>query len=237
MGSKAFQFKKFSVAQDLCTHKVGTDGVLLGAWVKVHETDRSVLDIGTGSGLIAIMLAQRCPSATRIDALDIEASDVQQAKANVQRSPWPEKIAVHYSAVQDFFPDKQYDLIVSNPPWFTGSLLPPDEKRGQARHTNELSFEDLLTHASRLLSQAGRLGLILPYAEGLRFIELARSNGLPPLRKCTFRTRAHKPPERLLLEFSRRAKQQEEEELILYGEADQWSEAYRDLTAAFYLKT
>lgn len=236
MGSKTFQFKKFSIAQDVCTHKGGTDGVLLGAWVNINETDTSVLDIGTGSGLIAIMLAQRTSPQTRIDAIDIEEKDIHQAKENVQRSAWPEKVNVLHTSLQNFFPKKKYDLIVSNPPYFVSSLLPPDEKRTLARHTQELSFEDLLKNAARLLSQRGRLAVILPYAEGLPFAERAQKHHLLPERQSTFRSRIHKPTERLLIELSAGGKQQMDEEIILYSNGNEWSEQYKRLTGDFYLK-
>ena len=235
MGSKPFRFKKFSIAHDRCTHKVGTDGVLLGAWVNVCDADRRILDIGTGSGLIAIMLAQRSGPHAHIDALDIEAPDVRQARENAAASLWPAKVEVHHTSLQQFFPGRQYDLIVSNPPWFVNSLLPPDERRRMARHTAELPFDDLLTHALRLLSPAGRLALILPHREGLNFQALARDNGLVSLRQATFRARAHKNPERLLMELAASGYQQEAEELILY-DGENWSAQYTDLTRAFYLK-
>ena len=237
MGSKPFQFKKFSIAQDVCTHKVGTDGVLLGAWVSVSETDVAALDIGTGSGLLAIMLAQRTSPQARIDALDIELRDIQQARQNVQRSPWPEKINVVHTSLQKFYPDKRYDLIVSNPPFFVSSLLPPDAKRTLARHTLGLSFKDLLQNAVRLLSVAGRLAVILPFIGGRHFVNQAQAYDLFPQRQSIFRSRVHKPPERLLVELSRTQEpQRQEEEIVLYGDGDEWSDQYKRLTREFYLK-
>lgn len=237
MDAKAFQFKKFSINQDRCAHKVGTDGVLLGAWANVSESDLSLLDIGTGSGLIAIMLAQRSATRAHIDALDIAADDVQQARENVLMSPWPEKVTVHHVALQDFFPEKQYDLIVSNPPFFVRSLLPLDEKRSQARHTLELSFRDLLANVSRLLKPQGKFAVIMPSIAAAGFITLAGTHSLFPLRKCIFRARANKPPERSLVEFSERPGKTSDENLILYDDAsDRWSPSYRTLTSAFYLK-
>jgi tRNA1Val (adenine37-N6)-methyltransferase len=235
MGSKPFQFKKFSIAQELCTHKVGTDGVLLGAWVNISSTDNSVLDIGTGSGLIALMLAQRVSDGATIDAIDLEVRNVQEAKENVQRSPWPEKVRVQHTSLQKFFPAARYDLIVSNPPYFVSSLLSPDEKRTLARHTQKLSFEELLENAARLLSKSGRFAVILPYVEGLGFIQLARRYDLFPLRQATFRSRLHKPPERLVMELSPEAGQPEDQDIILYANGDEWSEQYKRLTCDFYL--
>jgi tRNA1Val (adenine37-N6)-methyltransferase len=234
--SKPFHFKYFSVAQDRCIHKVGTDGVLLGAWVKLTGTDNRILDIGTGSGLIALMIAQRSTAGTRIDAVDIAPTDIQQAMENVSRSPWPEKISVHHTAVQDFFPPNRYDLIISNPPYFERSLLPPDNLRTLARHTQNLSFPDLLSNASRLLAEKGRLAVILPYNEGLKVIDVARNEGLHASRKTGFRSRAEKPVERLLIEFSREKHDAEKSDLVLYDKGNAWSQDYKMLTREFYLK-
>jgi tRNA1Val (adenine37-N6)-methyltransferase len=237
MGSKPFQFKQFSVAQDRSTHKVGTDGVLLGAWVRLHADIRSVLDVGTGTGLIALMLAQRTSENTTIDAVEVEEEDARQAKENVQHSPWAGKIRIHISRVQDFLPEKKYDLVISNPPYFVNSWLPPENKRSQARHAQLLPFEDLLRHSHRLLAPGGRLAVILPYTEGLMFINLARSFGLFPSRRTAFRSRAHKPLERVLVELSSEGGyEQPENELVLYTHGDTWSDEYRSLTRAFYLR-
>lgn len=236
MGAEPFHFKKFSVAQNQCAHKVGTDGVLLGAWVTVKENEGNILDVGTGSGLIALMLAQRTNPSSRIDAVEIEAKDAQQAWENVQQSPWPEKITIYQEAVQRFNPEKDYDLIVSNPPYFVNSWLPPEEKRSQARHTHQLSYQDLLVTVSRLLKKQGRLAVILPYAEGLIFLDLALSFHLFPVRKTAFRSRLHKPVERLLLELAYEGKLEAEQEIILYESGENWSEDYKELTGEFYLR-
>ena len=236
MGSKSFQFKQFSVVQNHSAHKVGTDGVLLGCWVRIGATDRQILDIGTGSGLIALMAAQRSSGGTIIDAVEIESLDAQQAAENVIRSPWPEKIRIHHAPVQQFFPEKLYDLIVTNPPYFENSLLSPEKKRSRARHTLQLTFEELLGAVSRLLSTRGRLAIILPNAGGLRFIDLARAWGLIPIRQASFRARIHKPVERLLLEFAYEGDQQPETHITLYAEGETWSEEYQALTREFYIR-
>lgn len=214
---------------------MGTDGVLLGAWVNVTSTDKQILDIGTGSALIALMLAQRSAAGTRIDAVDISAVDIQQARENVSRSPWPEKVAVHNTAIQDFFPQTRYDLIVTNPPFFERSLTPPDKLRTLARHTRTLSFHELLSNASRLLGHRGRLAVIMPHAEGSKFVDLAQAAQLHVLRRTHFRSRAEKPVERLLVEFSRERQLPDESELILYTDGNTWSEDYQKLTRDFYL--
>ncbi|HEX8041030.1 MAG TPA: methyltransferase [Chryseosolibacter sp.] len=236
MAAEPFQFKQFSVAQDLCTHKVGTDGVLLGAWVRVFRDDRHVLDVGTGSGLIALMLAQRSCGHAAVDAIDIEESDVIQAEGNVLRSPWKEKITVRHTALQHFFPEKKYDLIVANPPFFTAGVLPPAKRRSQARHTHSLPPADLLKHATRLLKTSARLGVILPFLEALTFIDLARSFGLALLRKTSVRSRPYKPVERILVELGFDGQPEAENELTIHHEGNRWSQEYIDLTRDFYLK-
>ena len=236
MAVEPFQFKQFRVAHDRATHKVGTDAVLLGSWVNVLPEDTHILDIGTGSGIIALMLAQRTEGATSIDALEIHEQDAEQARENVARSPWPQKITVHQTAAQRFVTEKRYDLIVSNPPYFVKSLPAPDQKRTRARHTLDLSFEDLLTTVTRLITADGRFAVVLPYPEAKQFLELAESFGLCPLRTTSFRTRSHKPIERMLMEFSRRKNSVIKTELVLYyGQAEQWSAEYATLTGAFYI--
>jgi len=236
MSSKLFRFKQFSISDDRCSHKVGTDAVLLGSWVNIQENDRLLLDIGTGSGVIALMLAQRSHTDARIDAIEIETEDAQQALMNTTQSPWPEKVNICRTALQDFSPGTGYDLIVSNPPFFVDSLLPPDRKRGQARHAHTLSFGDLLVGVKRLLKPQGRFALILPVAEGREFIMRATGHELFAFRTSAFRARAHKPVERLLIEFSQNQRKPEESEIVLYGDGDKWSEGYCSLTKEFYLK-
>lgn len=238
MSSKAFHFKNFSVAQDRCTHKVGTDGVLLGSWVNIREDDKLLLDVGTGCGLIALMLAQRTHAGVHIDAIDIEERDVQQAIINIAKSPWQHRILPWHIALQEFSPPHQYDLIVSNPPFFVNSLVPPDQKRTLARHAQSLSFDELINHTIRLLSPHGRFALVLPYNEANHFSLLATAKNLFPLRKTSFRSRSHKPVERLLIEFSLENRVAQTSEVLLYEDGgDNWTEAYRLLTRDFYLRS
>jgi tRNA1Val (adenine37-N6)-methyltransferase len=235
--SKPFHFKHFSLAQTLSTHKVGTDGVLLGAWVKIGNTEKRILDIGTGSAVISLMLAQRTGLVAQIDGVEIDSRDVEQARKNVLHSPWPEKVKIHHAAIQEYFTDEAYDLIVSNPPYFINSWLPPEKRRMQARHTHSLSFEALLLSSFRLLAKHGRIAIILPLNEGMEFIALAASLQLHLNRKTNFRARLHKPVERMLMEFSFENTPVEETELVLYDAGDTWSEDYRLLTRDFYLKS
>lgn len=237
MRSKAFHFRHFSVVQEGSSHKVGTDGVLLGAWVNIEPAATHYLDVGTGSGLIALMLAQRTPPQVRIDAIDIGKEEVLQARENIKCSPWPHKVTVYEGTIQNFNPGYAYDLVASNPPYFVNSLLPTDQRRSGSRHTRELPFGELLTSALKLLSPDGRLALILPYTEGQHFLKMSAALGLHLVRRATFRARTDKPSERLLMELSRRNGPLDEGEIILCGEGDEWSDEYRHLTRDFYLKT
>jgi len=232
---KHFHFKRFSIAHDRSTMKVGTDGVLLGAWADVSGATR-LLDIGTGTGVIALMLAQRSAENAHIDALEIEQADAQQARENVKASPWPDKVSVFHSALQNFDSAELYDTIVSNPPYFIQSYLPPDQRRKHARHDLSLNFDDLIAGVARLLKRDGKFSVILPVTEGTRFIELASARKFFLLRRCDFRSRKEKPVERILLEFSyHQPTSLQEDELILYESGEVWTPAYRGLTRDFYL--
>lgn len=203
MANPFFRFKQFTVWHDRCTMKVGTDGCLLGAWVTIQETDRNLLDIGTGSGLIALMLAQR--SNAQIDAIDIDAPSCQQAKENVARSPFAERIQVYHYPLSSFSPprERRYDLIVSNPPYFIQSLKCPNVTRSQARHADSLPLPDLLNGSLHLLSDNGRLGLILPYDQRDLLLKEAIKIGLYPLRETQVSSRVDLPPKRLLIELGK----------------------------------
>ena len=215
--------------------KVGTDAVLVGAWANMNEPQR-ILDIGTGSGTIALMLAQRSMGKAVIHAVEIEAIDALQAEENFQKSPWASSLKIYHTAVQEFFPGISYDLIISNPPYFNNSQRPPNGKRHQARHTVTLSYLDLIGTVLRLLSDHGTFNVVLPFTEGLEFLSLAQQHGIWCTRKFSFKTRADKPTERWLMEFSKRKANVETGELVLYQQGDDWSEDYKTLTKEFYLK-
>lgn len=229
-----FRFKQFSVKHDRCAHKVGTDGVLLGAWADVSHANR-ILDAGTGSGVIALMMAQRSSPQTHIDAIDISEEDVKQARENIADSPWPNKISVEHFTLQQFESDS-YDLIVSNPPFFIDSAKPPAEERTRARHTESLPPEELLTHAKRLLASKGKLCVILPVTEGQSLIALAEGRGWHCTRLCEFKARVNKPVERLLIQLEQQKHDLRKESLILYERDEVWTTDYKNLTGSFYLK-
>lgn len=230
-----FRFKQFNVRHDRSCMKVGTDAVLLGAWVELAGAER-ILEIGTGSGVIALMLAQRTQAETKIDAVEIDKASCLQATDNFLHSPWPDKIRPFCQSIQAFPVGKLYDLIISNPPYFQSSMLPPSDKRKMSRHTESLSHDDLLFQTKRLLSQIGRLAVILPAAEGILFIEKAAKYHFFCQRLTSFKARADKPVERFLLEFGFESIKRIETEIIHYAEGETWTEEYAQLTKAFYLK-
>jgi tRNA1Val (adenine37-N6)-methyltransferase len=236
---RAFTFKQFSVHDDRCQMKVGTDGVLLGAWVGLQSTSRA-LDIGTGCGLIALMMAQRDPNV-QIDAIEVLVEDAQQASENVKASRWSERITVHQGSIQQFDNLRKYDLIVSNPPFFTKSMLPPKPGRASVRHTKSLSHEELLEAVNRLLQPLGRFGIILPSTGFESFTKQAEKTGLYPRRILTFQTRPGRPPERHMVEYASAPGTRTEETMSLYtgsfknNTEDNWSESYRKLVRDFYL--
>jgi tRNA1Val (adenine37-N6)-methyltransferase len=230
-----FHFKQFSIRHDQSAMKVGTDAVLLGTWVDVKNAG-VILDVGTGSGVVALILAQRTLPDTIIHGVEIESTDALQAAENVASSPWPGKVKIFESAIQHFQPEINYDLIVANPPYFVNSLAPPDPRRIEARHTTSLSHDDLLRSAVRLLKPQGRLSIILPYTEGQACIARALTHNLFCTRQWQFRTRKDKPIERLLLTFTFEMVPVDQGEILLYNGDNDWSPEYRTLTRDFYLK-
>ncbi len=232
-----FRFKKFEVFQEGAPMKVGTDGILLGAWVGLDRANR-ILDIGTGTGVIAIMLGQRTSKAL-VHGIDIDPEAAKQAEENMAACGWSNRLRSFTGSIQDYVlkSDTQYDLIVSNPPFFSGGTLSEAAERTSVRHTVKLPHGDLLRAVQQLLAEDGTFALILPLIEGLRFEELAQSYQLFCNRKCEVRSRPSKPVERLLLEFGKTQQPQQQEELILQEKTgeDAWTEAYRELCRDFYL--
>lgn len=236
MPNPFFRFKQFTIHQDQCAMKVGTDGVLLGAWSNV-ENNVSILDVGTGTGLIALMLAQRNSTAV-IDAIEMDSDAAQQATQNVIDSPFGMRISVYYHRFQDFSRtiDKQYDLIVCNPPFFVNALKSPDTQRTMARHAQSLSLEELFLHSCKLLTESGKIAVILPYANMKNTIEFAQVHALFLTRKTIVKPFPHSVPKRVLLEFSNRNIPMRENELVIELSRHYYSDAYRALTRDFYLK-
>lgn len=240
--SKPFQFKQFRIEQDQTTMKVGTDGVLLGAWASVQQAKR-ILDIGTGTGVIALMLAQRTiTEGGHIDAVEIDEAAFQQATNNAQQSPFAAQVRIFHDSIQTFaqrhattMPTTKYDLIVSNPPFFTGGTFSSDENKNRVRHTIKLSHSDLLNTTRQLLHKDGRFCVILPLIEGLRFIEIARTYGFHCTQKVEVLPKASKPIGRLLLQFEFIHKPLIVNTLTIRGEGENdFTDEYKTLTKDFY---
>lgn len=196
-----FHFKQFCIQQDQCAMKVGTDAVLLGAWVPCGQNIKRVLDIGTGSGCIALMLAQRTLPSVHIDALEIDIAAARQATQNVLQSPWSGRVTVIAQALQQYTPSfaQPYDLLVCNPPYFENSLKANEQKRTTARHTDSLPFSELCFYAANLLTFHGLFCLILPTSGYASFIQNAQAVGFSICYKTLVYTRPNKPAKRVLL--------------------------------------
>lgn len=234
--SDTFTFRKFTIRQERCAMKVGTDGVLLGAWA---EGGKRILDIGTGTGLIALMMAQRFPAST-IDAIEIDSDAASQAVDNVKLSSFSNIVHVMNGSFQDFassMPSKQYDSIVSNPPFFNNSLKNPDEARMLARHTDTLSFRDLFHGVEKLLMDDGVFSAIIPATEKASFISEASLCGLLLLRDYSVCSKVGKMPKRSLLAFGKtRLKDVENQTVTIVDTDGNRSDWYSSLTSAFYIK-
>jgi len=201
MPKPEFRFKRFTIRQEHSALKVGTDGVLFGAWVNYADAQR-ILDIGTGTGLLALIAAQRNATA-HIDAVEIDDASAQQAVENAVASPWADRVRVHRMDVRRMRSGEPYDLIICNPPYYAGYSTSPDERIGLAKHSGELLFPELLTVVKDLLSAEGRFAVIIPMNREGEFLREASRVGLFPIRRCAVRYVAHRPAKRLLLELDR----------------------------------
>ena len=238
--SKHFQFKEFTIHQDKTAMKVGTDGVLLGAWCTVNKYPDAILDIGSGTGLIGLMLAQRCDAMT-IDAVEIDEKAYEQTVENFELSDWGDRLFCYHSSFQDFSKEmieekEMYDLIISNPPFYTDDYETVDSARNTARFTSALSFQELIYGVSNLLSETGIFSVIIPYKEEKLFVSLAAENDLFLNRICRVKGTETSQVKRSLLEFSFENKPLKEEELIIERSRHKYTEAYKELTRDFYLK-
>jgi len=236
MANPYFSFKQFTVFHHKCAMKVGIDGVLLGAWADVDNAD-AILDIGTGTGLIALMLAQR--SSARIDAIDIDADAVIQANENIQKSPWLSRIEAYEVELQKYVlkTENRYDLIVSNPPYFVNSTKAPVENRNTARHTDTLTHKELLDNALILLKPTGRICVVLPVNEGLLSVEYAASIGLYCTKQVAVFPKPGAVAKRLLLEFSPQFAACVNSEIVIESDVrHQYSPEFTTLAKDYYLK-
>ncbi len=237
MPDHQFHFKEFSVSQEHCAMKVGTDGVLLGAWTRIPGEAESILDIGTGTGLIALQLAQRsdCPV---IDAVEIEDRAFEQAVENFENSPWSDRLFCYHASLDEFSIEigETYDLIVSNPPYFNKHDAPMNPGRKLARQREKMSYASLLGSLAVLLSPGGSCAFIVPYEDEEEFRKLARENGLYPGRITRVRGTESSPIKRSLLQFDRTEQVAIEQELVIELSRHVYTKEYIDLVRDFYLK-
>lgn len=244
-----FRFKKFNVVNERSAMKVNTDGVLLGAVMTITSDDRRLLDIGTGTGTIALMAAQRlsCRTDCRIDAIDIDEPSASEAAANFANSPWADILDAHNLSLNDFAASLKnsdpaqselvlYDLIFSNPPYFDNALQAPEERRNAARHTSTgLSYREILDFASKNLSPNGRVALVLPADTELDLIRYARMSGLHLFKITRVRTVPRKAPTRIIAEFSRQRSDEPINTILTIQESGEYTQGYLDLMREFYL--
>ncbi len=234
-----FQFKQFTIEQDKCAMKIGTDGVLLGAWCN-NTNCKTALDIGTGTGVIAIMIAQRTEQ-TLVYGVEIDNAAYEQAKNNMLRSPWANRLTAIHGNIQHLLHQLKpsFDLVVSNPPYFSDGTPSLDSNKNAARHTVMLTHSNLLRICSLLLSDIGKICLILPFEEGMKCIEVAKAYSLCCTKINYVKSRIKQPPERVLLQFEKNKNasyQKEESELIIYKDKErEYTADYIKLTKEFYL--
>ncbi|WP_034260418.1 tRNA1(Val) (adenine(37)-N6)-methyltransferase [Altibacter lentus] len=236
--SKPFTFKQFTVQQDRCAMKIGTDGVLLGAWTPVTPDTASILDIGAGTGIIALQLAQRS-HAPLIDAIEIDEAAYEQCVENFEDSPWSDRLFCYHAAFDEFveeMTEERYDLIVSNPPFYSEDYKTEDSARDTARFSEALPFELLLGGVSQLLAEEGTFATIIPKKEEERFIGIASERGLYPKRICRVRGTSEAEEKRSLMEFSFRKKDPIHTVLVIEKERHCYTEDYKNLVQDFYLK-
>lgn len=237
MALEAFQFKQFSVAHDRCAMKVGTDAVLLGAWATVGHRPNAILDIGAGSGILALMLAQRS-AAELIDALEIDASAYEQCVANFEQSPWGDRLFCYHASLEEFTEEieDKYDLIVSNPPFYTNPFDTQNDARNRARFEHAMPFKHLIASVEKLLSDDGQFCVIIPYNAEKTFCALAQAHGLFYHNIVYVRGEKQGEIKRCLMAFSFEKCQTNFQEMYLEEGRHSYSAAYKSLTKEFYLK-
>jgi len=213
--------------------KTGTDAILLGSWCNV-ESIESALDIGSGSGIISLFIAAR--SQARVTAVEIDSASVKESERNFESSPFAERMQVVKTNINDFFTEQKFDLIVSNPPFFTGDLHSPDKRKTNARHTETLSFYDLCSVANRLLTEEGRFCVVLPYSQKTVFEQTARKNNLFALRELLIFPRRGAEPNRINIEFGKSKTNEIKRELfIVREENNKFTDQYREWLGEYYL--
>lgn len=244
MSAKPFKFKEFTINQDQCAMKVGTDGVLLGAWTSIKKTPFSILDIGAGTGILSLMLAQRS-HAELIDAIEIDDKTYEQCVDNFEQSPWGDRLFCYHASLAEFVEEieDKYELIVCNPPFYSEDFKTDNSQRDLARFQDAMPFEHVLKSVSKLLSEDGTFSVIIPFKEEQHFMKIASKFNLNPNRILHIKGNPDSETKRSLMEFSFSAipagKQESEkamDTLIIETERHQYTEEYINLTKDFYLK-
>lgn len=233
MGKQEFIFKQFKINQDKCAMKIGTDSVLLGAWANIPSKG-NFLDIGTGTGVLALMMAQRSEAIIKAVEIDKNASD--QASINFKQSKWSSKLSVINEDIDDFNPDIKFDYIICNPPFFSSPTPEINKNRLIARHDNELSLDKLLACVTRLLSKDGKFGFILPITQAENLISNANTHGLYCTKKSFVKPTPQKDAHRIMAELQKKEKECIIDTIIIeeFGR-HQYSNKYIELTKEFYL--
>ena len=234
----AFRFKHFSVTNERSAMKVNTDGVLLGAAMMIMPQDSRMLDIGTGTGTIALMAAQRSGGSSHIDAIDIDEPSATEAAMNFSQSPWADRLHAYNLPLDQFAAatSDRYDLIFSNPPYFEDSLTAPDERKSTARHTSDgLSYRDIFEFAKERLTEDGRVAFVLPADQEAALCRYGRMCGLHLFRILRVRTVPRKAPSRIIAEFSRGRVGSVEDTILTIQNEGQYTQEYLSLTKDFYL--
>lgn len=233
MANSYFQFKQFRVEQDRCGMKITTDACIQGAYTTFPKAKR-ILDIGSGTGLLSLMLAQRHPDAL-IDAVEIETNAFGQAAENIAASPWAESIKIHHLPIQSFSPQETYELIVANPPFYPDHLRSPDQQRRQAHHNDSLSFQELAIACKRLLAAEGICSILLPPRQAAEFSEIAAREGLYPAHELEIReSQAHKPHRKIQLFGHQQKKSPSWDRLMIRNEVGAYSGGFCQLLQAYY---
>ena len=235
--NKAFQFKQFSVNQDQCAMKIGTDGVLLGAWTSIDDNPSSILDIGSGTGILALILAQRSHANT-IDALEIDDKAYEQCVDNFEQSPWSDRLFCYHATLKEFAEEIEdtYDLIICNPPFYSENYKTENLQRDLARFQDAMPFEHLLESVALLLSKNGKFSVVIPFSEEEPFVTLASKVGLFPQKITRVKGTPSTEIKRSFLEFSFSKTKVETSELIIEITRHHYTDAYINLTKDFYLK-
>ena len=237
MSAKPFIFKEFTINQDQCAMKIGTDAVLLGSWTTLHKNPFSILDIGSGTGVLALMLAQRS-QAKIIDAIEIDDEAYEQCVDNFEQSPWSDRLFCYHASLNEFVEEieDEYDLIICNPPFYSEDYKTNNNQRDLARFQDAMPFAHLLESVSKLLSENGIFSVVIPFKEEKKFIELASNFNLHTDRILHIKGNANSEIKRSLITLSFNKSEIETEELVIETSRHQYTQDYINLTKDFYLK-